>query len=89
VAAGGDGLAHRLVVVGLLAVVEGAVVERVHQVGLHLAEEHAHLRRRRRRREEGAHDKAWLSLRGGERSDEIVVSCDTTRPKLTLFQSSF
>lgn len=40
----GQPLAHRLVVEGLLAVVEGVVVEGVHQVGVDVAEEHPHLR---------------------------------------------
>lgn len=40
----GQPLTHRLVVERLLAVVEGVVVEGVHQVGIDIAEEHAHLR---------------------------------------------
>lgn len=40
----GQPLAHRLVVEGLFAVVEGVVVEGVHQVGVDVAEEHPHLR---------------------------------------------
>lgn len=42
----GQPLAHRLVVQGLLAVVEGVVVEGVHQVGVDVAEEHPHLQGR-------------------------------------------
>lgn len=45
VAVGGGG-ADRLVVVGLLPLVEGFVEEGVHQGGVHLAEEHADLEQR-------------------------------------------
>lgn len=39
----GHPFTHRLVVKWLLAVVEGIVVESVHQVGINVTEEHAHL----------------------------------------------
>lgn len=39
----GNPLTHRLVVERLFAVVEGVVVERVHQVRVDVTEEHSHL----------------------------------------------
>ena len=67
---------HGLVVKRLLAVVEGVVIESVHQVGIDVTEEHPHLAKM---------TAAQAQPEDKRESRDRVKRCE----KLTLFQSSF